>query len=111
MVKRSMGQGKLSPRVRQRLAEIAAEARQLIYGEAGCPEWGTRFAEIEDDAKEVGHEFIRLLMQQTTQEQAEALPAGELTTEAGEVARSIGTASNAIWLLPRPIRSEMGMGR
>ena len=96
MVKRSMGQGKLSPQVRERLAEIAAEARHLIYGEAGCPEWGTRFAEIEDDAKEVGHEFIRLLMQQTTEEQAEALPAGGLTTDQGEVARSIGTAERTI---------------
>jgi len=56
-----MGQSKLSPAVRQRLAEMVAEARALVYGEAGCPQWGTLFAEIEDDAKEVGSEFIRLL--------------------------------------------------
>ncbi len=68
MVDRSMGERKLTPEVRQRLAEMVQEARHLVYGEAGCPQWGTLFAEIEDDAKEVGHEFIRLLMQQTAQE-------------------------------------------
>lgn len=62
MVERSIGKAKLTPEVRQRLADMAAEARQLVYGEAGCPEWGTLFAEIEDDAREVGFEFIRLLM-------------------------------------------------
>lgn len=40
MVERSMGKKKLTPQVRQRLAEIAAEARCLLYGEAGCPEGG-----------------------------------------------------------------------
>ncbi len=61
MVKRSMGKMKLTPQVRQRLAEMTDEARNLVYGEAGCPSWGTLFADIEDDAKEVGHEFIRTL--------------------------------------------------
>ncbi len=90
MVKRSMGKMKLTPQVRQRLAEMAAEARQLVYGEAGCPVWGTLFAEIEDDAKEVGHEFIRLLMQQAAEGQAESVPDEALITDGGEVAQSIG---------------------
>ncbi len=96
MVKRTMGQTKLSPQVRQRLAELAAEARQLVYGEAGCPEWGTPFAEIEDDAKEVGHEFIRLLMQQAAEGQVKSLPEEALITDAGEVAQSIGTEERTI---------------
>jgi hypothetical protein len=96
MVKRTMGERKLSSQVRQRLAELAAEARQLVYGEAGCPKWGTLFAEIEDDAKEVGHEFIRLLMQQAAEGQVKSLPKEALITDAGEVAQSIGTEERTI---------------
>jgi hypothetical protein len=96
MVTRTLGKGKLTPQVRQRLAEIAAEARCLMYGEAGCPEWGTLFAEIEDDAKEVGHELIRLLMQQTAQGQAQTLPDEALTTDTGEAARSVGVETRRI---------------
>ncbi len=96
MVERSIGKAKLTSEVRQRLADMAAEVRQLVYGEAGCPEWGTLFAEIEDDAREVGLEFIRLLMQQATQEQAETLPIGALNTDSGEMAQSIGSEERAI---------------
>jgi hypothetical protein len=67
-----------------------------MYGEAGCPEWGTLFAEIEDDAKEVGHELIRLLMQQTAQGQAQTLPDEALTTDTGESARSAGVETRRI---------------
>ncbi len=96
MAERSRGQGKLTPQGRQRLADMAAEARQLVYGEAGCPEWGTLFAEIEDDAREVGLEFILLLMQQTATQQAETLPSEALNTESGETAQSIGTEERTI---------------
>lgn len=96
MVKRSMGKMKLTPQVRQRLAEMAAEARRLVYGEEGCPTWGTLFAEIEDDAKEVGHEFIRLLMQQAAEEQAQTLPEEALVTDSGERAQSIGSEERRI---------------
>jgi len=96
MVKRMTGGSKLTPEVRRRLAEMVAEARQLVYGEAGCPEWGTLFSEIEDDAKEVGHEFIRVLMQQTAEGQAATLPAEALTTDAGEIAQSVGSEERTI---------------
>ena len=96
MVQRTIGLTKLTPQSRERLAELVAEARELMYGEAGCPAWGTLFAEIEDDAKEVGHEFIRLLMQQTASEQVASLPAETLVTEAGEAAQSIGTHRRSI---------------
>ena len=96
MGKRTRGKRKLTPQVRQRLAEMADEARHLVYGEAGCPSWGTLFAEIEDDAKEVGHEFIRLLMQQTAEEQADTLPDEALITDIGEVAQSVGAEERTI---------------
>jgi len=96
MVVRSTGERKLTPQVRQRLAEMVQEARQLVYGEAGCPEWGTLFAEIEDDAKEVGHEFIRLLMQQATEGQAELLPNEALAIETGETVLSVGREKRVI---------------
>lgn len=65
--------------MRQRLAEVAWEARRLVYRERGVPEWGTSFAQIECDATKVGYEFIRLLMEQTASEQAEDVPPSALT--------------------------------
>jgi hypothetical protein len=101
MAKRIAALSKLTPEVRKRLAELAAEARELVYGDQGCPQWGTSFAEIEADAKEVGHEFIRLVMEQTSGEQAAILPKQALTTDAGETAQCIGTR-------PRQIETESG---
>ena len=91
MPKRTIGTSKLTPEMRQRLAEVAKEARRLVYGDKGCPEWGTSFAEIESDAREVGHEFIRLLMEQTTDGQAREVPQTALNTESGEVAQRTGS--------------------
>lgn len=96
MVERTTGRSKLTPEVRQRLAEMVAEAQNLVYGEAGCPEWGTLFAEIEDDAKEVGHEFIRLLMQAAADGQSQTLPPEALTSDEGEVAQSVGRKKRTI---------------
>lgn len=96
MVQRTTGRSKLTPQVQQRLAEMAAEARRLVYGDAGCPIWGTLFSEIEDDSKEVGHEFIRQLMEQAVKEQAETLPSEALTADSGEVAGVIGSEERTI---------------
>ena len=101
MAKRTVGKSKLTPEVRRRLTDLACEARVLVYGEVGCPEWGTRFAEIEDDAKEVGHEFIRLLMEQASDAQTKQMPDAALTSAAGEQAMLIGTED-------RTIESESG---
>lgn len=38
----------MTPEVRQRLVEVAAEARRLVYGDKGHPLWGTKFVEIEN---------------------------------------------------------------
>lgn len=90
MPQRKVGRTKLSVTMQAKLVQAAAEARRLIYGEQGCPEWGTSFAEIEADAKEVGHEFIRLLMEQSAAGQAESMPESALTTDTGETAQRIG---------------------
>jgi hypothetical protein len=61
---------KVAPEIQQRLRGMASELRQMVYGEAGCPEWGTLFQKIEDDGMSVGVELARLLMEQATAEQA-----------------------------------------
>lgn len=96
MAKRTDGKTKLTPEVRRRLIEVAAEARRLVYGDKGHPEWGTKFAEIEHDAKEVGHEFIRLLMEQTSGSQAQDLPADAWLIETGETALLIGQTERTL---------------
>jgi hypothetical protein len=99
----------MTPEIRQRLAEMAAEARRLVYGEKGCPEWGTKFVEIEADAFEVGQEFIRVLMAGVAAQQAEEMPVSALQAESGEVAAAIGseertletTAGGVSWKEPK----------
>jgi hypothetical protein len=93
---RAVGKSKLTPEVRERLAAVATGTRELVYGVQGCLEWGTSFAEIEADAKEVGHEFIRLLMEQTGGGQTGIMPEVALTTETGETAQCIGTRQREI---------------
>ena len=93
MATRMVGKTKLTPDVRQRLVEVAREARELVYGSAGCPAWGTSFAEIESDAREAGFELMRLLMEQTNTRQ---VPDGALQAESGEVATPIGTEDRTL---------------
>lgn len=96
MATRMVGKTKLTPEVRQRLVEVAREARELVYGSAGCPEWGTTFAEIESDAREVGFELMRLLMEQTNTQQAQQVPDGALQAASGEVATPIGSEDRTL---------------
>lgn len=94
----------VSPEAAARLAEMAREMREMIYGEQAYPEWGTKFTEIESEGMNIGLELARLFMEQSVGEQAghvpdEALESGgeiakkgtktkgsELETHAGEVA-------------------------
>lgn len=96
MAKRTDGKTKLTSETRQRLVEVAKLAGEWVYGEARCPEWGTSFAEIESDAKEVGHELIRLLMEQVSQRQTEHLPDSVLVQTSGETAVLIGTEDRTL---------------
>ncbi len=52
---------KIDAAVQERLGEVAAELRQMIYGEQGYPEWGTKFAQIEDEGMAVGLELARVV--------------------------------------------------
>ena len=65
---------KIDPAVQERLGEMAAELRHIIYEEQGCPEWGTKFVQIEEDGMAVGFELARLLMEQSVGEQAAHMP-------------------------------------
>lgn len=96
MAVRKIGQTKLTPEVRQKLLGMATEARRLVYGEKGCPEWGTKFAEIEADAMELGHEFSRLLMAGVNAQQAAEVPDSAFATESGEVAMRIGSEERTL---------------
>jgi len=94
--------------VQQRLREVAAELRGLLYGEAGCPEWGTKFREIEADGMSVGLELARLVMEQSVGEQAKQTPetalqvAGDRVVPAGAQATPLQTEAGVVqWDQPR----------
>ena len=61
----------LPPEIASKLADVASELREHIYGEQACPKWGTRFTEIEDQGMQVGLELARVFMQQSVQHQAD----------------------------------------
>ena len=61
----------LPPEIASKLADVARELREHIYGEPACPKWGTRFTEIEDQGMQVGLELARVFMQQSVQHQAD----------------------------------------
>jgi hypothetical protein len=81
----------LSPEVAVKLGLVAGELRQLVYGERACPEWGTKFSEIEGDAMQLGLALAKLWMQQGLEEQAEYIPPESLET-AGQIASPTGDA-------------------
>jgi hypothetical protein len=90
----------ISAETQARLREMAAEVRELLYGEAGCPEWGTKFREIEQTGMSVGLELARLVMEQSVGVQAERMPASALVVE-GDETRLAGTTS-------QPLQTEAG---
>lgn len=81
---------KLDPQVQERLGEVAAELRHIIYGQQGCPEWGTKFVQIEEDGMTIGLELARLLMEQSVSEQAGQMPEEDLDC-GDETAHPAGT--------------------
>ena len=92
---------KNDPTVQERLRVMAAELRGLVYGEQGCPEWGTKFAQIEADGMSVGLELARLMMEQAAQQQADEMPNEALQFEGDTVERA-GTDK-------RPLATEAGV--
>ena len=75
----------VSPEAAARLAEMAREMRELVYGEQAYPEWGTKFTEIESEGMNLGLELARMFMEQSVSEQAEHVPDDALECQ-GEVA-------------------------
>lgn len=68
-----------------RLREMAEQVREALYGSDGCPKWGTRFREIEQQGMSVGLELARLVMEQSVQAQSERVPDSALVVEGDEV--------------------------
>lgn len=104
----ALKRNQLSPRVKERLAAMAAEMREILYGEAGHPEWGTSFAEFEADGMAVGLEFARLTVEQALDSQAKETPPeawsvpGQEVQPAGRKRRVIQTESGKVaWEEPR----------
>ncbi|MDA1015422.1 MAG: hypothetical protein O3A00_13345 [Planctomycetota bacterium] len=75
----------ISPEVARKLAAVAEEIREIVYGDEAFPEWGTRFAQIEDQGMDIGLELGRLFMEQSVLEQAKHTPDDALQND-GETA-------------------------
>jgi hypothetical protein len=86
--------------MQERLREMAAQVRLALYGPDGCPEWGTRFREIEQQGMNVGLELARLVMEQSVSTQSERVPDSALVVEGDEV-RSAGRETT-------PLETEAG---
>ena len=86
---------KLSELVKERIAACQAEVRAILYGEAGCPVWGTSFAEIERIAMSVGEELSRQFMALAAAAQRGEMPEGALVCE-GEQALPAGSETRKL---------------
>jgi hypothetical protein len=95
----------LSVRVKQVLAECEARVREIMYGEAGCPVWGTSFAEIESIGMSVGEELSRRFMALAAEVQGREMPAEALVCE-GEQADPAGTEDRSLVTEAGPIEYE-----
>ena len=93
---------KLSERIKERIAACQAEVREILYGEAGSPVWGTSFAEIERTAMSVGEELSRQFMALAADAQRGEMPEdalvceGEQALPAGSETRQLITEAGAI---------------
>ena len=61
----------LSQQLRDRIAVLAGDLRQELWGPKGYPAWGTKFVEIEERTGEVGDALACALLSKGLQEQAE----------------------------------------
>ena len=78
------GRAGIEPEVQEWLRAAAAQVREKLYGPEGCPEWGTKFREIEATGMSIGLELARLVMEQSVSVQSERVP---------ESAREVATAA------------------
>lgn len=95
----------LSERIRERIAECEADVREMLYGAAGCPVWGTSFAEIERIGMSVGEELSRRFMALAAEVQGREMPA-EAWACAGEQSLPAGTETRSLVTEAGPIEYE-----
>ncbi len=95
----------LSERVKQLISECEANVREIMYGEAGCPAWGTSFAEIESIGMSVGEELSRRFMALAAEVQGREMPAEALVCE-GERADPAGMERRSLVTEAGPIEYE-----
>jgi len=60
--------------LRGQIEQFAGSLRAEVYGEQGCPAWGTLFSEIEELGVQVGDAICRAFIQQSVTQQAEEEP-------------------------------------
>jgi hypothetical protein len=62
----------ISQQLRERIEAVAAELRHEVHGPRGCPPWGTKFVDMEQETTEIGDAIACAMLSQELQEQAEA---------------------------------------
>jgi len=77
----------LNARLQERVEGLAEELLRDLYGPKGCPAWGTKFVEIEDQTGEVGDALACAMLSRGLRKQAE---------EAGHAAGKCGGCGEPI---------------
>jgi hypothetical protein len=84
------------------LGGLAKDLNRRVYGEGGIP-WGTKFADIEELAVQIGREISREMIEQGVGRQAvDVLPEAESCSECGDSVKP--TDANE----PRGVQTRVG---
>ena len=69
----------MDAKLQERVEELAEELLRYLYGPKGCPAWGTKFVEIEEQTGEVGDALACAMLSRGLRKQAEEAghPAGK----------------------------------
>jgi hypothetical protein len=87
------------------LTGLAKELNRRIYGEGGIP-WGTKFADIEELAVQIGQEISRGMIEQGVGRQADGVPPEAETCSGCGVLVEPTNASE-----PRGVQTQVGTAR
>ena len=61
----------ISPQLLTRIEELAMDLNKELYGPKGCPPWGTKFVEMEEQTAEVGDALGCAMLSGILREQSE----------------------------------------
>jgi len=61
----------ISQQLQERIEALAAELRYEVHGPRGCPPWGTKFVDMEQETTEIGDAIACAMLSQSLREQAE----------------------------------------